>query len=166
MSYHAGVKTIYLGLGSNLGGREENLKRALAALAPEISVTKTSKMYETAPMYVTDQPEFLNMVYEAVTELPPQDVLQKIKTIQKEMGEHEHNRPRIIDIDILFYGDEIIGTPELTVPHPKIAERAFVLAPMADIVPDFVHPILHGTIAELLAKLGDVSGIRKTNITI
>jgi 2-amino-4-hydroxy-6-hydroxymethyldihydropteridine diphosphokinase len=146
------VKTIYLGLGSNLGERDENLKKALASLAPEITVTKTSKMYETEPMYVTEQPEFLNMVCEATTELSAADVFKKIRTIEKAMGEHEHNAPRVIDIDILFYGNDIIDTPELTVPHPKIAERGFVLMPMAGIASDFVHPVLHVTIAQLLSN--------------
>ncbi len=147
------MRTIYLGLGSNLGDRDANLKKALAALAPEISVTKASKTYETEPMYVTDQPRFLNMVCEATTELSATDVFKKIQAIEKEMGEHAHNQPRVIDIDMLFYGNDIVDTPELTVPHPKIAERRFVLEPMADIAPYFVHPVLHVTIRELRDRL-------------
>jgi 2-amino-4-hydroxy-6-hydroxymethyldihydropteridine diphosphokinase len=144
------VKTIYLGLGSNLEDKEANLRYATEMLAPEIKVTKTSKVYETEPMYIEDQPKFLNMVVAATTELLAKEVFEKIKSIEKEMGEHEHNEPRIIDIDLLFYGSEIINTPELTVPHPKIAERQFVLEPMADIAPEFIHPVLNVTIAELL----------------
>ena len=144
------MKTIYLGLGSNLEDKEANLRYATEMLAPEIKVTKTSKVYETEPMYIEDQPKFLNMVVAATTELLAKEVFEKIKSIEKEMGEHEHNEPRIIDIDLLFYGSEIINTPELTVPHPKIAERQFVLEPMADIAPEFIHPVLNVTIAELL----------------
>ena len=148
--YYAGVKTIYLGLGSNLGNREENLKRALAALAPEITVTKVSKTLETEPMYVTDQPKFLNLVCEATTELSAVELLKKIKAIEKEMGEHEHNQPRVIDIDLLLYGDENINAVELTVPHPKIAERPFVLEPLSEIAPEvakrFLRPKIVGIV--------------------
>ena len=158
------MKTIYLGLGSNLGDREANLRRALAALAPEINVTKVSPTYETEPMYVMDQPKYLNAVCGATTEISPPNILRKIKETEKEMGEHAHNEPRIIDIDLLFYGNEIVRTPELVIPHPKISERAFVLMPLSDIAPDFVHPVLGSTIAELRDALGEVSGIQKYEI--
>src|SRR3989338_216963 len=148
---------IFLGLGSNVGNREDNLRHAIERLAPEIRLEKQSAIYRTMPMYVKEQPEFLNMTIQAETELSAHEVFQKIDTIQKEMGEHRKNQPRSIDIDLLFYGNEIIETPELTVPHPKIAERAFVLAPLADIAPDFSHPVLGVAIAELLKLLGDTS---------
>ena len=151
------MTTIYLALGSNLGDREEYLRQARAKLAPEIIVGKISPVYEAEPMYNTVQPTFLNAVCEAATALSSEEVLAKIQGIEREMGEHVHNQPRIIDIDLLFYGSLTAVFPRLTVPHPKIAERAFVLAPMADIAPDFVHPVLGVTIAELLAQLGDFS---------
>ena len=144
---------IFLGLGSNLGDREHNLKRAIERLAPEIETGKKSLIYQTAPMYVTEQPEFLNMTIQAETELSAHEVFQKIDTIQKEMGEHRKNQPRSIDIDILFFGHKIIETPELKIPHPKIAERAFVLVPMNDIAPDFVHPVLGVPIETLLSRV-------------
>ena len=147
------MTTIYLGLGSNLGDREGNIKQALVMLAPDIVVGKISKFYDTEPMYNTEQPEFLNGAVEATTELSAEKVLQKIQSIEKEMGEHEHNQPRVIDIDVLFYGNEIVQTNELTIPHPNIAERRFVLEPLAEIVPDFVHPVLGVTIAELLKRV-------------
>ena len=146
------MKTIYLGLGSNLGEREENLRVAMQLLGPEIQIIKRSSIYESAPMYVTEQPKFLNMALEARTMLSPLATLEKLKKIEEVMDAHEHNKPRVIDLDILFYSDKIIDTPELTVPHPKIAERKFVLEPMAEIAPDFVHPILDVTIAELLER--------------
>ena len=160
------MTTIYLGLGSNLGDRAENLRQAIEKLAPEISVTKVSPVYETEPMYGAQQAKFLNAVVEADTGLAAMEVLRKIKAIEKEMGEHEHNGPRTIDLDVLFYANEKIETPELTIPHSGIAERAFVLMPMNDIAPDFVHPVLRGTIAELLAQLADTSDVQKTNITL
>jgi 2-amino-4-hydroxy-6-hydroxymethyldihydropteridine diphosphokinase len=147
------VKTIYVGLGSNLGDKVANFQTALQSLPEEIKVTRRSRMQESEPMYVTNQPKFLNMVIEATTRLSAQEVFRKIKSIEKEMGEHEHNQPRVIDIDLLFYGNESIETPELTVPHPKIAERRFVLEPMVEIAPRFIHPTLNVSIAELLKRV-------------
>lgn len=148
------MKTIYIGLGSNLGDRDANLKRAIKALAPEVTVTKLSAIYETVPMYVEHQPKFLNMACEATTELAPLQVLHKLQQVEREGGReaHTHNQPRTIDADLLFYGNETLKTSELTVPHPQIVERGFVLIPMNDIAPDFVHPILGVTIAELCTR--------------
>ena len=147
------MTTIYLGLGSNLGEREHNLSHALMRLAPAIIVKKKSAVYETEPMYIRNQPKFLNMVCEATTELSTQEVFRKIKSVESVMGEHEHNGPRIIDIDLLFYGNDIIDTPNLIVPHPKLVERGFVLIPLSDIAPDFVHPVYGATIKELRDRL-------------
>ncbi len=130
-------------------------------LAPEIVVKKVSSVYETAPMYVIEQSKFLNEVCEAMTALSASDVLKKIKLVEKEMGEHKHNEPRVIDLDLLFYGSETIDTPELKIPHPRIAERAFVLMPMSDIAPNFTHPVLGSTIVELRDDLDVVSGLKK-----
>ncbi|MBI5457518.1 2-amino-4-hydroxy-6-hydroxymethyldihydropteridine diphosphokinase [Candidatus Kaiserbacteria bacterium] len=147
------MKTIYLGLGSNLGDRAGNIQRALASLAPEITVTKISPTYETKPMYVTDQPDFFNAVCEATTELSPEDVLKKIKSVEKEIGEHEHNAPRAIDIDFLLYGNEIIDTPELTVPHAGLRERDFVLRPLYEIAPALREPVTKKMVSQLLGEL-------------
>ncbi len=106
-------------------------------------------------MYNTEQPKFLNMVCEATTTLAPLQVLHKLQNVERDAGrkEYTHNQPRVIDVDLLFYGDEVVKTPELTIPHPKIAERGFVLIPMSEIAPDFMHPALGVTIAELRNKL-------------
>lgn len=155
-----GVATIYIGLGTNLGNRQANLMHAYELFRPEIHLKKTSSVYETDPMYRLGQPLFLNTVCRADTELSPHDVLDKFKAIEKAMGRKKtvRNGPRVIDLDLLFYDDLVLNTPTLTIPHPRIAERAFVLAPLARIAPNLVHPVLHETIAGLLSVLGDYSG--------
>ncbi|OGG52836.1 2-amino-4-hydroxy-6-hydroxymethyldihydropteridine diphosphokinase [Candidatus Kaiserbacteria bacterium RIFCSPLOWO2_12_FULL_53_8] len=156
------MNTTYLAFGSNLGDRDGSLQRAIVMLAPEITVTEVSQVYETEPMYLEEQPKFLNMVVEATTELSASEVFKKIKSIEKEIGRGDslRNAPRVIDIDLLFYGNEVIETDELVVPHPKIAERPFVLVPLNDIAPDFVHPTLGVSIAELLKRLGNYHGVQ------
>ncbi len=151
--YYALVKTLYLGLGSNVGDRGANLKRAVALLAPEILVTEISPVYETKPMYTIDQSNFLNGVCEATTKLSAWQVFEKIKMIEKKMGEHEHNAPRVIDLDLLLYGDEIIDSPELTIPHAGLRERDFVLKPLCDITSELREPISGKTMCELWEAL-------------
>ena len=156
--------SIYLALGSNLGDRADNLRRALRALAPTISVANISPCYETEPAYVLDQPRFLNLVCSATTALEPHDVLRRLKTIEAALGRTAGPRfgPRPVDLDLLFYDDLILDSPELTVPHPLIAERGFVLVPLADIAPDLLHPVLGVTIAELRDRLPDAwQGMRR-----
>ena len=148
--------TVYLALGTNLGDRAGNLRRALAALPPAFTVEAVSPVYETEPMYVTAQPTFLNMVCRATTTLLPLEALQALKLLEAELGREPAIRfgPRLIDIDLLFYGDIVFDSPELILPHPRLHERAFVLVPLADIAPDFVHPVLKQTIASLRDQLG------------
>ncbi|MDO8552569.1 MAG: 2-amino-4-hydroxy-6-hydroxymethyldihydropteridine diphosphokinase [bacterium] len=159
---------IYLGLGSNLGDRAMNLRKALASLPPEILADSVSAVYETEPKYLESQPKFLNIACKARTQMSAREVLNRLKKIEVEQGRVETQRfgPRIIDIDLLFYGAERIDEPGLTVPHPGIAERAFVLVPLSDIAPDFVHPILGSTIKELKEKLGESRDVQKTQIKI
>jgi 2-amino-4-hydroxy-6-hydroxymethyldihydropteridine diphosphokinase len=154
--------TVFLALGTNLGDRPANLRAAIAALPPSIVVRQSSPVYETPPWGFTDQPAFLNMAVKAETRLEPAALLATLKRIEQELGRAPTVRwgPRIIDMDILFYDDLVLETPEATIPHPRLHERAFVLIPLADIAPDLRHPVLGKTVAEMLAEC-DTSGIKQ-----
>lgn len=156
------MAVVYLGLGSNLGSRCANLRAATAALSPAVRVLVESSIYETPPWGVTNQPAFLNMVLRGETSLPPEKLLQTLKRLESRLGRVPSIRygPRLIDIDILFYDDLVLTSPALTIPHPRLHERAFVLVPLAEIAADLVHPRLHKTIRALLATV-DRSGIRR-----
>jgi 2-amino-4-hydroxy-6-hydroxymethyldihydropteridine diphosphokinase len=161
---------VYLALGTNLGHRENNLKQALQELPPEVEVVAVSRLYETTPVYVLDQPSFLNMAVEGQTTLTPTDLLAYLKQIEGEIGREKTVRygPRKIDLDIIFYDDLVWNTPDLQIPHPGMVERGFVLRPLADIAAEFVHPILKKTVAELAANLTTDDGILrvKTGLTL
>ncbi len=150
------MKTVYLALGANLGRREEALETARRLLEREgARIKRASALYETEPMEVTGQPWFLNQVVEAETALFPLQLLSRINRIEVEMGRRRvvPKGPRTIDIDILFYGRFTIVSPKLTVPHLRFRERRFVLAPMAEIAPDFRDPVTRKSMRELLAAL-------------
>jgi len=153
---------IYLGLGSNLGERIDNLSRAVSLLSKIMEIKKVSPVYQTKPWGFTEQPEFLNQVISGLTALEPEALLDKTRRIELEMGRKTtfHYGPRIIDIDILFFAVRVIDQPGLTIPHPHIAERAFVLVPLADIAPNFIHPVLGRKIVELLSKVDSTSVAR------
>ena len=153
---------ILLALGSNQGDRTANLARARALLAQTITLLAISSIYETEPWGVVDQPDFLNQTLLAKTDLTPRSLLTLIKRIEAAMGRdfsEERYGPRTIDIDILGYDDLILRSPGLTIPHRRLHERAFVLVPLNDIAPDWVHPLLGLTVTQMLAQV-DTSGLR------
>ncbi len=161
--------TVYLALGTNLGDRLANIQGALAALEPQVTLTAISPLYETAAMYVEDQPDFLNLVVRGQTTLTPEALLALVKTLEVELGRTPSKRfgPRLIDIDILFYGDQqlTLTEPDLEIPHPRLHERAFVLFPLSDIAAPLVYPPTGQTIADLRLALGEDDGIWKYQIS-
>lgn len=147
--------TVYLGLGSNMGNRKGNLDRGLELLSQRVQLEQVSSIYDTAPVGNTQQPRFLNLVCQVNTRLAPMGLLTLAKGIESKLGRtlRERNAPRPLDIDILFYGDQIFETPKLVIPHPRLEERDFVLVPLAEIAPELVHPVRGKTIRELLQGL-------------
>jgi 2-amino-4-hydroxy-6-hydroxymethyldihydropteridine diphosphokinase len=147
------LKRIYLSLGSNIGDRERNLRKAVEQLAArDVRVLHTSRIYETEPVDYKDQAWFLNQVVEAETALFPMQLLTRIGRVERELGRVRRvpKGPRIIDIDILFYGAAVVDTRRLEIPHPRVAERRFVLAPLAELAPDLRHPVTQRSVRQML----------------
>lgn len=145
-------KTAYLGLGSNVGNREEHLRAAIERLRAVVDVLRVSPVYETDPVEFTEQRRFLNLVVEAETELFPMQLLACTARVERELGRVRTiaNGPRTIDIDILLYGTAVVRSGRLEIPHPRMAERRFVLAPLADLAPELRHPVSRRTVREML----------------
>lgn len=159
--------TAYIGLGSNLGDRAGNLLLAVRGLfEASMRVGRLSAIYETEPVGVEHADNYLNMVAEVyLTNITPTQMLARMIRIEYLLGRRNkfENAPRTADLDLLFYGNVQMDTPFLTVPHPKIQTRRFVLAPMAELSPHLVHPVFNKTIQELLTEVGDVYKVRRWN---
>ena len=150
------MKTVYLSLGSNSGDRDALLARALERLASDdIRVLRTSAVYETEPRDFPDQPWFLNQIVEIETSLFPKQLLSRLQKIELGLGRvrHQWKGPRTIDIDILFYGNAIVSTPGLEIPHPRLMDRRFVLEPLAELAPDLRHPRTRQSVREMLVTV-------------
>ncbi len=158
--------SIALALGSNLGDRQAVLRAAIAGFAPDIVTVKQSLVYETAAAYVTDQPPFLNMAVLAETRLEPLPLLRELKRLETELGRAPTFRygPRLLDIDILFYDDQVFVLPELILPHSRMAEREFVLKPLADIAPDWKHPQSGQTVTDMLGLVASTAPVCLGNL--
>jgi 2-amino-4-hydroxy-6-hydroxymethyldihydropteridine diphosphokinase len=156
--------TGFLGFGTNLGDRKKNLAYALNTLndRPDLAVLRTSSIYETEPWGLADQPRFLNMVAEIETSIPPDELLERVKKLERDMGREDGPRfgPRLIDIDILLLEDQVVDQPDLIVPHASLHERAFVLVPLAELAPEIVHPVLNTTIGSLAENVDGLDGVK------
>jgi 2-amino-4-hydroxy-6-hydroxymethyldihydropteridine diphosphokinase len=158
------MNTVYLLLGSNMGDSEQTLSAAINMIEDNIGkITKSSSIYRTAAWGNEDQPDFLNQIVIAASPLPAAAILKQIFAIEKEMGRVRTTKyaARVIDIDILFFNDEIINTKNLIIPHPQIQNRRFVLIPLAEVAPSYKHPLLKKTAQELLVISPDKLNVQK-----
>jgi len=149
------MNLVYLSIGTNLGNKVENLKNVISRLSDIMTINSISSVYETEPFNVPKQDDFLNIAIEVQTNFAPLELIHKLKKIESEMGRilFESNKPRIIDIDIIFYNSIILDEIQIQVPHPRAHKRAFVIFPIMDLNPGFVHPILNKSLMEISKNL-------------
>jgi 2-amino-4-hydroxy-6-hydroxymethyldihydropteridine diphosphokinase len=156
---------VFLGLGTNLGGREAWIKKALELITKSVGrITACSGIYETEPWGFVSRNNFLNMVIRVLTDMKPSDLLEKLAIIENQLGRKRNEGKyisRTMDIDILLYGNSVIDSPDLKIPHPLIQDRRFVLVPFCDIAPELIHPVLNKTFAALLKECKDEGNVRK-----
>ena len=150
-----GRERVYLGLGSNVGDREANLRHGLELVGEWVVLERASHLYDTQPWGYDDQPRFLNCACVGWTSLGPRALLTALKDVERTVGRVPSfpNGPRVLDVDILYYGQQVISEPGLEIPHPRLPERTFVLVPLGEIASAFQHPVLKLTASELLGKL-------------
>jgi len=156
---------IYIGFGSNLGNKKNNIKSAIGLLKEKCKILKASNLYRTEPLYLKNQDWFLNAAAECLTDLEPEDLLDFLKSVEKKIGRVKtiKHGPRIIDLDILFYGDKIINEKDFIVPHPKLHERLFVLVPLNELCSEFIHPVFKKSVKELISGIKTEQKIEKYN---
>ena len=157
------MRDIYLGLGSNLGEKAARIEQAIDRIADSMTVRRVSSFYETAPVGLLDQDWFLNCAIEVETNRPPRELVSLLLRMELEMGRRRGipGGPRTIDIDLLFYGKAVLDEEDLQAPHARLHERLFVLAPLTELCPDFVHPVLGVTVAEAARKLAGTQEVRR-----
>ncbi|MCP3678382.1 MAG: 2-amino-4-hydroxy-6-hydroxymethyldihydropteridine diphosphokinase [Deltaproteobacteria bacterium] len=163
------MTTVYIGIGSNIGDKVANCQRAIELIGEKMVIRKVSSLYETKPWGYSEQDDFVNSVIEATTSLGTGELLPLIQTIERDVGRDgvatRRWGPRVIDLDILFYGMMVLDENRLIIPHPHIAQRAFVLVPLAEIAPALLHPRLNKTPLEMLSELGDKSGVQRLDMS-